>query len=165
MSEIQLFEHNEEAVRDMLKGLEESNFAFMERATGTGKSMILIKLMDELMREKRVLFVTLHEAMYNQLLNRDMISCGISKEDFPQLDCMLYASIPKHTADWYYENYDYFIFDEAQHCGSPIWGEIIGKLSELVGNSEDKKMIGATATRTRYLIIRMFVVNILIIIL
>lgn len=151
MSEIQLFEHNEEAVRDMLKGLEESNFAFMERATGTGKSMILIKLMDELMHKKRVLFVTLHEAMYNQLLNRDMISCGISKEDFPQLDCMLYASIPKHTADWYYENYDYFIFDEAQHCGSPIWGEIIGKLSELVGNSEDKKMIGATATRTRYL--------------
>ena len=46
-------------------------------------------------------------------------------------------------------NVDYFIFDEAQHCGSPIWGEIIGKLSELVGNSEDKKMIGATATRTR----------------
>ena len=112
MGEIQLFDHNEEAVQDMLKGLEESNFAFMERATGTGKSMILIKLMDELMRNKRVLFVTLHEAMFNQLLKRDMPACGTSRNDYSKLDCILYASIPKHSAEWYFNAYDYFIFVE-----------------------------------------------------
>ena len=151
MSEIKLFPHNEEAVEDMIDGLSESNFAFMERATGTGKSMILIKLMDELMRNKRVLFVTLHDAMFNQFLKRDMPSCGTSKEDYEALDCILYHSIPKHDANWYYNNYDFFIFDEAQHCGAPKWGEVIGELSELVKVSKDKKMIGATATRTRYL--------------
>ena len=132
MSEIKLFPHNEEAVEDMIDGLSESNFAFMERATGTGKSMILIKLMDELMRNKRVLFVTLHDAMFNQFLKRDMPSCGTSKEDYEALDCILYHSIPKHDANWYYNNYDFFIFDEAQHCGAPKWGEVIGELSELV---------------------------------
>ena len=151
MSSIELFPHNEEAVDAMLEGLEDSNFAFMERATGTGKSMILIKLMAELMRNKRILFVTLHDAMFQQLVKRDMPSCNLSKDAFEKLDCILYSSIQKHEPEWYYKNYDYFIFDEAQHCGAPKWGNVISKLSDLVKNSPDKKMIGATATRIRFL--------------
>ena len=44
--------------------------------------------------------------------------------------------------DWYYEDYNCIIFDEAHHCGAPQWGETIRELRNLIKNSEDKKMIG-----------------------
>ena len=150
-SNIELFPHNEEAYQAVLNNLEYSNFAFLERATGTGKSYILIKLMANLFKNKRVLFVTLHDSMFNQLVDRDMKVLGTSKDIYEKLDCILYSSIPKHTAEWYSRNYDCIIFDEAHHCGAPVWGEIIAQIRDLIRNSRTKKMIGATATGTRYL--------------
>ena len=43
MEEIKLYDHNEEGYQSIIKSLEDSNFSFIERATGTGKSYILIK--------------------------------------------------------------------------------------------------------------------------
>ena len=45
MQEIKLFEHNEEGYKALVEKTKESNFAFLERATGTGKSYILLKYM------------------------------------------------------------------------------------------------------------------------
>ena len=151
MKERELFPHNEEGYKDLVNSLINNNFSFLERATGTGKSYILIKYMTEFFVDKRVLFVTLHDSMFKQLTEREMPVLGTSKDIYQKLDCVLYSSIGKHTANWYYENYDCIIFDEEHHCGAPKWGETIGELRDLIKDSEDKKMIGVTATGIRYL--------------
>lgn len=151
MNEIELFPHNEEAYQAIIKSLENSNFSFIERATGTGKSYILIKFLASKMQGKRVLFVTTHEPMFNQLVNQDMNALGTSKDIYDKLDLVIYPNINKKSAEWYFENYDCFIFDEAHHCGAPIWGETISEIRDLVKKSDDKIMIGATATSIRYL--------------
>lgn len=151
MKSIELFPHNEKGYTDLVNCLENSNFAFLERATGTGKSYILIKYMAEKLANKRVLFVTLHDSMFKQLTERDMPALGTSKDIYEKLDCILYSSINKHSPEWYYENYDCVIFDEAHHCAAPQWGKTIGAIRDLIRDSEDKKMIGATATGIRYL--------------
>ena len=151
MMQIELFPHNEEGYNDLVNRLVDSNFSFLERATGTGKSYILIKFLVEQYTGKRVLFVTLHDSMFKQLTERDMLALGTSKDIYEKLDCVLYSSICKHSASWYYDNYDCIIFDEAHHCGAPQWGERIAELRDLIRNSEDKKMIGVTATGIRYL--------------
>ncbi len=151
MDDISLFPHNEEGYKALINGLEDDNFAFLERATGTGKSPIMIKYLANNMIGKRVLWVTMHDAMFNQLVNRDMPSFHTSKDLYEKLDCVLYSSLPKHDANWYFENYDCFIFDEAHHCGASKWGEVVAGLRDLVTLSDDKKMIGITATGIRYL--------------
>lgn len=151
MAKIDLFSHNEEGYNNLVASLENSNLSFLERATGTGKSYILIKYMIEQFLGKRVLFVTLHDSMFKQLTERDMPGLGVSKDMLKKLDCVLYSSIGKHSADWYYDNYDCIIFDEAHHCGAPEWSKVIYELRDLIRDSEDKKMIGATATGVRYL--------------
>ena len=60
--------------------------------------------MTEFFVDKRVLFVTLHDSMFKQLTERDMPVLGTSKDIYQKLDCVLYSSIGKHTANWYYEN-------------------------------------------------------------
>ena len=151
MTKIELFPHNEEAYLDLINSLEDSNFSFIERATGTGKSYILIKFMDNVMKGKRVLFVTLHDSMFKQLSERDMPVLGTSKDIYEKLDCVLYSSINKKSAEWYVENYDCIIFDEAHHVGAPIWSQTIGEIRDLIAASDDKVMIGATATGIRFL--------------
>lgn len=151
MQEINLFEHNEEGYNQLIKKTKESNFAFLERATGTGKSYILLKYMATRMQNKRILLVTMHDTMANQFFNKDMPALGIDKNSFKTVDYILYASLPKHSADWYTNNYDAIFFDEAHHCGANKWGEIVEDIRDQIKASTDKKMIGVTATATRYL--------------
>lgn len=151
MEMIELFEHNEEAYQSLVKSLQYSNFSFLERATGTGKSYILIKFIANFFKNKRVLFVTLHDSMFRQLIENDMPALGTSKDIYQKLDCILYKSIDKHNAQWYVDNYDCIIFDEAHHCGASKWGKTIAQIRDLIKESPDKVMIGATATGTRYL--------------
>lgn len=151
MNEITLFPHNEEAYQNLVKSLEDNNLSFIERATGTGKSYILIKYMASFFAGKKVLFVTTHNSMFKQLSERDMANIGTSKDIYEKLDCILYSSINKHDAEWYYDNYDCIIFDEAHHCGAPKWGKTIEEIKDLFKSAPNKKMIGATATGIRYL--------------
>lgn len=132
MEEIKLYDHNEEGYQSIIKSLEDSNFSFIERATGTGKSYILIKYLATQMAGKRVLFVTTHEPMFDQLVNRDMPLLGTSKEIYDKLDLVIYPNINKNSAKYYFDNYDCFIFDEAHHCGATVWGETIGELRDLI---------------------------------
>lgn len=151
MYELELFPHNEDGYQKLVNSLEDNNFSFLERATGTGKTYILIKYLAMKMRGKRILFVTTHEPMYQQLVTQDMPNLNISKDIFNKFDFVLYSSINKKSAQWYFDNYDCFVFDEAHHCGAPIWSIVISELRDLVRASSDKKMIGASATSIRYL--------------
>lgn len=149
--EIELFPHNESAYCALCKGLEEYPLAFIEHATGTGKSFILLKYLYTKMRNNRILFISMHDEMFEQLFNEQMGILGIDKSDFNTFDTMIYHNLPKYNMRELAKKYDCIVFDEAHHCGATKWGEKIKELKEIVLETPHKQMIGTTATSIRYL--------------
>lgn len=149
--DIKLFDHNESAFQKLMSSLEKYPLAFIEHATGTGKSMILLKYLYLMMRHKRILFITLHYEMFDQLFGSQMATLNMSKSDFKKFGTLIYHNIIKHNMKELIDQYDCFVFDEAHHCGAPKWGASILELKNLVKNTPGKVMIGMTATGTRYL--------------
>lgn len=149
--DIELFPHNETAYQALTNGLIDYPLAFLEHATGTGKSFILLKYLYKHQRQKRILFISMHEEMFGQLFDEQMTTLGISKNDFYKFDTMIYANLLKQNPQKLVEEYDCIVFDEAHHCGAEKWSEVILKLKELILQHKDKVMIGATATSIRYL--------------
>lgn len=148
---IELFPHNERAYKKLVNSLKTQSLAFIEHATGTGKSFIMLKYLYEIMRENRILIVSMHYEMFDQLLGSQMRTLGITKDDFKKLNTMIYHNIIKTDPKKLIQDYDCFIFDEAHHCGAKKWSKVIRELKELVKTTPNKKMIGFTATGTRYL--------------
>lgn len=151
IKDISLFEHNEKAYEALASSLEKNPLAFIEHATGTGKSFILLKYLYTAMRNKRILFVTRHYEMLEQLFNEQMESLGLSKDDFVKFDTAIYPNLLEMDMNEVIKDYDCIVWDEAHHCGAPKWGAKVNELKELVKKTPGKKMIGATATRIRYL--------------
>lgn len=148
---IELFSHNEEAYESLVNSLKEYPLAFIEHATGTGKTFIILKYLYNFMRHKRILFVTKHDEMFDQLFGPQMYTLGIDRKDFKQFDTMIYHNIIKYDMKKLAEKYDCIIFDEAHHCGATEWGKKVLELKDLILKSKDKVMIGLTATGIRYL--------------
>ncbi len=149
--EVSLFEHNEKAYEALVSSLEDNSLAFIEHATGTGKSFILLKYLYTKMREKGIFFVTRHYEMLEQLFHEQMETLGLSKEDFVKFDSTIYPNILDLDMNEVIQNYDCIVWDEAHHCGAPQWSVKVNEIKELVKNTPGKVMIGATATRIRYL--------------
>lgn len=149
--DIKLFPHNEKAYQNLLTGLNNYPLAFLEHATGTGKSMILLKYLYTKKINKRILFISMHDEMFNQLFFDQMPTLGINKSEFTTFDTMIYPNILKCNIKDLINQYDCFVFDEAHHCGAEKWGQKVLELKELVLKTPEKSMIGATATGTRYL--------------
>ena len=149
--DISLFPHNEEAYKALCQSTEKYPLAFIEHATGTGKSFILLKFLYTKMRKKRTLFISMHDEMFSQLFNDQMKTLGISKDEFVKFDTLIYPNLLKYDMKYIIENYDCIVFDEAHHCGAEKWGQKVQELKELVLKTPGKLMIGATATGIRYL--------------
>jgi len=149
--DIKLFPHNEKAYQSLINSLKNYPLAFIEHATGTGKSMIILKYLYQKMREKRILFISMHDEMFSQLFDNQMLSLGMNKNDFKNFDTLIYPNILKYDMQDIIKKYDCIVFDEAHHCGADKWGDKVLELKELVLSTPDKEMIGLTATGTRYL--------------
>ncbi|MDE6292704.1 MAG: DEAD/DEAH box helicase family protein, partial [Bacilli bacterium] len=149
--DIKLFEHNEKAYQSLVKSLGEYPLAFIEHATGTGKSFIILKYLYAKMRKKRILFVSLHDEMFDQLFGKQMQTLGMKRSDFKKFNTMIYHNLIKQDPKKIAQEYDCIVFDEAHHCGAPKWSKIVEGIKEEILKSKDKKMIGLTATGIRYL--------------
>ena len=149
--DIKLFPHNEEAYKKLVASLEDYPLAFIEHATGTGKSFIILKYLYAKMREKRIFFVSLHDEMFDQLFGKQMKTLGMKRSDFKQFETLIYHNLVKQDPKKLVDQFDCFVFDEAHHCGAPKWSKIVEGIKEEVLKRKDKKMIGLTATGIRYL--------------
>ena len=149
--DIKLFSHNEKAYKALVKSLEEYPLCLIEHATGTGKSFIILKYLFAKMRQKKILFISLHDEMFDQLFGKQMHTLGMEKEDFLQFDTLIYHNLIKYDPKRTVKDYDCIVFDEAHHCGAQEWGKIVFGIKEEVLKHKDKKMIGLTATGIRYL--------------
>ena len=134
---IELMEHNKETYKRLCDVLEDNNKCALVQATGTGKSYIAGKYIEEHANTALILVPANAIAdAWNNLLK------GIGQV----VDIVTYQTFAKEPQN--YLGYDLVIADEMHHLGSDVWGK---KFVETYLQSENHKIIGLTATEIRYL--------------
>lgn len=137
---IHLYKHNEDAYRAVETMLEEKQMAAVIHPTGTGKSMIAFKLVEQ-HPHKHFLWLSPSEYIYKtQLENIDT--------QFSNIKYMSYSRLMKHEDSIDTLHPDYIILDEFHRCGAAEWGKSVKKLLEAYPNA---KRLGLSATNIRYL--------------
>jgi superfamily II DNA or RNA helicase len=134
---IELLEHNKKTYKRLCDVLEENNKCALVQATGTGKSYIAGKYIEEHANTTLILVPT------NAIADAwEYLLAGTDKK----IDIITYQAFTKEPQN--HLEYDLVIADEMHHLGSDVWGK---KFVETYLQSENHKIIGLTATEVRYL--------------
>lgn len=137
---IHLFEHNQKAYEAVTEMLEKDGMAAVIHPTGTGKSMIAFKLVEE-HPLNHFLWLSPSEYIYQtQVENLNM--------KFPNIQFMSYSRLMKNEDRIETLYPDYIILDEFHRCGAREWGKSIKKLLDTY---PDARRLGLSATNIRYL--------------
>ena len=137
---INLFKHNEEAYTAVTQMLKQAGMAAVIHPTGTGKSLIAFKLVEE-HPLNHFLWLSPSEYIYQtQLENLNM--------KFPNIQFMSYSRLMKNEDSIETLHPDYIILDEFHRCGAQEWGKSVRKLLDAYPNV---KRLGLSATNIRYL--------------
>ena len=146
---LRLFEHNEKAYRAAVRMMEQYGKAAIVHPTGTGKSYIAFKLIED-NPEKVVIWLSPSEYIFKTQLE------GLKRNDpeFPlanvhfytyaKLMCCTQAQLDEIAA----QKPAYIILDEFHRAGAECWGESTVALLKVC---PDAKLLGLTATNIRYL--------------
>ena len=146
---LRLFEHNEKAYRAAVRMMEQYGKAAIVHPTGTGKSYIAFKLIED-NPEKVVIWLSPSKYIFKTQLE----SLKRNDPDFPLANihfytyakrmCCTQAQLDEIAA----QKPAYIIFDEFHRAGAGCWGESTVALLKLC---PDAKFLGLTATNIRYL--------------
>ena len=146
---LRLFEHNEKAYRAAVRMMEQYGKAAIVHPTGTGKSYIVFKLIED-NPEKVVIWLSPSKYIFKTQLE----SLKRNDPDFPLANihfytyakrmCCTQAQLDEIAA----QKPAYIIFDESHRAGAECWGESTVALLKLC---PDAKFLGLTATNIRYL--------------
>lgn len=149
--EIELYEHNEIAYQKLSEYLKTHQLASIDHATGTGKSFIIAKYLNDY-KDKKVLYLTPTYLIFTQLIDHHFPKINLNKNDFPNLDNIIYRNMLKENMEDIASKYDIIVLDEYHRCGAKEWGTKIKELKKIIQEKyPEKKIIGLTATPTRYL--------------
>lgn len=128
---IELLEHNVETYQNLCKEMEKHNKVALIQATGTGKSYIISKYIEE--------------HCHNALILVPANAIGDQWQKLlPDVEVKTYQAMVKGIDG----EYDIIVADEMHHLGSDVWGQ---KFIEYFMQNPEQKVIGATATEIRYL--------------
>lgn len=141
MSKIILLEHNQVIVNAIKRAINKGiRRIFFTEATGLGKSFVFMRVIDELFKDKRVLYIT----------PRDNIKSDIAKyKEFGYIEhCVDMACFADfNTVKDRHFNYDIYFIDEAHHLFSDIQGRNINYvINKRIKESKDVYAFGMTAT-------------------
>ena len=150
MNKVKLKPHNQETYDNLLNMLKTENRVACVQPTGTGKSYIALKYIEEHPDQKILLLAptdiilnqfneTVEEIFYENPKESIMKSTTTAK----YLDLSLNGFQYVFDAKW-----DVIIMDEFHRTGASIWNKFINKLIEL---NPDAKLIGLSATPIRFL--------------
>ena len=144
-----LFEHNEKAYHAAVRMMEQYGKAAIVHPTGTGKSYIAFKLIED-NPEKVVIWLSPSEYIFKTQLE----SLKRNDPNFPlvnvhfytyaKLMCCTQTQLDEIAA----QKPAYIILDEFHRAGAECWGESTVALLKLC---PDAKLLGLTATNIRYL--------------
>lgn len=144
-SVIELYEHNQKAYDALLDMLGERDRACIIKPTGTGKFVIIAKMVQD-NPDKRFLLLGTNDYMFNdQMANLAEIVPGFTPEN---LQFMTYAAaMGMERRNDCVPPYDVIIADEFHHCGAEEWGKGV---THILNANESAKVVGFTATPIRY---------------
>ena len=146
---LRLFEHNEKAYHTAVRMMEQYGKAAIVHPTGTGKSYIAFKLIED-NPEKVVIWLSPSEYIFKTQLE----SLKRNDPDFPlaNVHFYTYAKLMCCTEGQLAEiaglQPSYIILDEFHRAGAECWGESTVALLRLC---PDARLLGLTATNIRYL--------------
>ena len=146
---LRLFEHNEKAYRAAVRMMEQYGKAAIVHPTGTGKSYIAFKLIED-NPEKVVIWLSPSKYIFKTQLESlkrndpDFPLANIHFYTYAKLMCCTQAQLDEIAA----QKPAYIIFDEFHRAGAGCWGESTVALLKLC---PDAKLLGLTATNIRYL--------------
>ena len=146
---LRLFEHNEKAYRAVVRRMEQYGKAAIVHPTGTGKSYIAFKLIED-NPEKVVIWLSPSEYIFKTQLESlkrndpDFPLANVHFYTYAKLMCCTQAQLDEIAA----QKPAYIILDEFHRAGAECWGESTVALLKLC---PDAKLLGLTATNIRYL--------------
>lgn len=141
---IRLFEHNLKAYNAVKDMLEKENKACIVHPTGTGKSYIAFKLIED-NPDKKFVWLGPSEYIYQLQTGKIRKKQGII---FKNVEFYTYAWLMMNEDIISKMNPDYIILDEFHRAGAKQWNINVMKLIETYPNA---KVFGTTATNIRYL--------------
>lgn len=144
-STIKLYEHNQKAYDALLDMLGERDRACVIKPTGTGKFVIIAKMVQD-NPDKRFLLLGTNDYMFNdQMANLTEIAPGFTPEN---LQFMTYsAAMMAARRGEEISGYDVVVADEFHHCGAEEWGKGV---THILDANESAKVVGFSATPIRY---------------
>lgn len=144
-STIKLYEHNQKAYDALLDMLGERDRACVIKPTGTGKFVIIAKMVQD-NPDKRFLLLGTNDYMFNdQMANLTEIAPGFTPEN---LQFMTYsAAMMAARRGEEISGYDVVVADEFHHCGAEEWGKGV---THILDANESAKVVGLSATPIRY---------------
>lgn len=147
---IELFEHNQTAYYNMIRMLQECGRAAVIHPTGSGKSFIAFKLVED-NPDARICWLAPSEYIFRSQ-KEAFLKAGGTEEELYHVKFLTYARLlwneDNITGLIGEERIDYIILDEFHRCGAAEWGKGVRKLLEVC---PDAKILGLSATNIRYL--------------
>ena len=146
---LRLFEHNEKAYHAAVRMMEQYGKAAIVHPTGTGKSYIAFKLIED-NPEKVVIWLSPSEYIFKTQLESlkrndpDFPLANVHFYTYAKLMCCTQTQLEKIAA----QKPAYIILDEFHRAGAECWGESTVALLKLC---PEAKLLGLTATNIRYL--------------
>ena len=146
---LRLFEHNEKAYHAAVRLMEQYGKAAIVHPTGTGKSYIAFKLIED-NPEKVVIWLSPSEYIFKTQLEGlkgnvpDFPLENVHFYTYAKLMCCAQAQLDEIAA----QKPAYIILDKFHRAGAECWGESAVALLKLC---PDAKLLGLTATNVRYL--------------
>ena len=146
---LRLFEHNEKAYHAAVRMIERYGKAAIVHPTGTGKSYIAFKLIED-NPEKVVIWLSPSEYIFKTQLESlkrndpDFPLANVHFYTYAKLMCCTQAQLNDIAA----QKPAYIILDEFHRAGAECWGESTVALLKLCS---DAKLLELTATNIRYL--------------
>lgn len=144
-STIKLSEHNQKAYDALLNMLGECDRACVIKPTGTGKFVIIAKMVQD-NPDKRFLLLGTNDYMFNdQMANLTEIAPEFTPEN---LQFMTYsAAMMAARRGEEISGYDVVVADEFHHCGAEEWGKGV---THILDANRSAKVVGFSATPIRY---------------
>ncbi len=143
---LQLFSHNQKAYTKVKAMLADTGKAAVIHPTGTGKSYIAFKLIEDNPDAK---FIWLSPSEYIFKTQKEALGQDTAETLLKNVQFFTYAKLMMLTREQIKDlTVDYIIIDEFHRCGAEHWGEGVYALIE---NNHDAKLLGLSATNIRYL--------------
>lgn len=143
-SKIELLPHNQKTYEEVMNFLKNYKSCAITNCTGTGKSYIIIKIIETFISQgkTKILLLAPQWSIINQFKENKFF-------DYNIVDADIY---PHLLSQWKnnkleYHNYDLIIADELHRSGAKEWQKAFKCVLE---NSPNAKIIGASATPRRY---------------